>query len=65
MKKTLLLSIALLLTGISSFAQWEWQNPLPQGNGLSSVYFTDANTGYTVGAGIIMKTIVAVHRGLL
>ena len=58
MKKTLFLSIVLFLTGFSSFAQWEWQNPLPQGNTLNSVYFTDASTGYAVGVvGTILKTI--------
>ena len=37
-------------------AQWEWQNPLPQGNTLNSVYFTDANTGFAVGDyGTILK----------
>jgi sensor histidine kinase YesM len=38
MKKTLLLSIALVLTGLNSFAQWEWQNPLPQENKFKCVY---------------------------
>ena len=39
------------------FPQWRWQNPLPQGNLLESVFFTDSNTGYAVGnAGTILKT---------
>ncbi|MGB2957307.1 MAG: hypothetical protein WBD30_00300, partial [Bacteroidota bacterium] len=29
---------------------WYWQNPLPQGNILKAVSFTDANTGTVVGA---------------
>ena len=40
------------------FPQWTWQNPLPQGNDLTSVHFADANTGYSVGnSGTILKTI--------
>ena len=51
--------IILFYSFISIFAypQWKWQNPLPQGNGMNSIYFTDTNTGYTVGtAGTILKT---------
>jgi photosystem II stability/assembly factor-like uncharacterized protein len=57
MKKTLILSIALDLIGLMSFAQWEL---LPSGTtkSLHSVYFTDANTGFIVGdKGYILKTI--------
>ena len=37
--------------------EWEWQNPLPQGNTLNKIYFADMNKGWTVGvAGIIMTT---------
>jgi hypothetical protein len=40
-----------------SIAQWTSQNPLPQDKLLSSVFFTDANTGYAVGdSGTILKT---------
>lgn len=43
---------------VLAFAQWPWQNPLPTGNDLSSVYFIDASTGYSVGRfGTIIKTI--------
>ena len=36
---------------------WYWQNPLPQGNHLSGVSFTDANTGTAVGGnGAILRT---------
>ena len=49
--------IWLSFISILAFSQWTWQNPLPQGNSLSSVYFTDANTGYAVGGfGTIVKT---------
>lgn len=58
MKKILLLSFALVLIELNSFAQWEFQNPLPTGSSLNSVFFTDANTGYAVGDfGIIIKTL--------
>jgi hypothetical protein len=31
--------VFFLLISILGFSQWCWQNPLPQGNGLRSVYF--------------------------
>lgn len=41
----------------SKAQNWNWQNPLPQGSNLYSVFFTDANTGYSVGLdGLILKT---------
>ena len=37
--------------------QWVWRNPLPQGNSLTNVSFSDANTGTTVGDfGTIIRT---------
>jgi photosystem II stability/assembly factor-like uncharacterized protein len=37
--------------------QWEWQNPIPQGNTLNDIFFIDQNTGWAVGdAGTIIKT---------
>jgi photosystem II stability/assembly factor-like uncharacterized protein len=59
--KKILLIISLVFI-ISSVAQaqssaWEILHPLPQGNDLNSVYFSDANTGYAVGGmGTILKT---------
>ena len=48
----------MFLFPVVAFPQWRWQNPLPCGNSLSSVYFTDNNTGYAVGfTGTILKTI--------
>ncbi|MDP4116709.1 MAG: YCF48-related protein [Bacteroidota bacterium] len=36
---------------------WSWQNPVPQGNPLNSVYFVDANTGWAAGnSGTIIRT---------
>ncbi len=38
-------------------AQWVWQKPLPQGNPLYAVSFTDANAGTAVGeGGTILRT---------
>jgi len=54
MKKTFIL-LALLFVSHISNAQWKWQNPLPAGNTLRSVYFTDTLHGWAVGdAGTIM-----------
>ncbi len=48
-----LLSILILLVGISLIAnaQWEWQWPLPHGNTMYSVKFVDENKGFAVGGG--------------
>jgi len=44
-------------TGGVDRSGWFWQNPLPQGNALNGVSFTDANTGTAVGeAGTIVRT---------
>jgi len=46
----------LLVTQIC-FAQWFWQNPLPQGNDLTSVKFISSDVGWAVGyGGTIIKT---------
>ena len=38
-------------------AQWVWQKPLPQGNPLNAVSFTDANNGTAVGeGGTVLRT---------
>src|SRR5208283_5361363 len=57
MKKSIFL---LCFSFLSFFAypQWYWQNPLPQGNSLNSVFFTDSNNGCAAGDfGTIIKTI--------
>ena len=55
--KNLITSISMMLILSCASAQWTWQNPLPQGNTLLSVFFTGANTGYAVGHfGTILKT---------
>ena len=49
--------ITLMLSSVFAFAQWTWLSPIPPGNSLRSVYFTDLNTGYAVGNyGTILKT---------
>jgi photosystem II stability/assembly factor-like uncharacterized protein len=56
MKKTLLLAIALALTGLNLYAQWEVLSSEVT-ESLNSVYFIDPNTGYAVGDyGTILKT---------
>jgi photosystem II stability/assembly factor-like uncharacterized protein len=56
MKKCAFLLISMSVANIS-LAQWTSLNPLPQSHLLSSVYFTDANTGYAAGdSGTILKT---------
>ena len=48
---------SLSIKTLSAQLDFEWQNPLPQGNGLRSVSFTDANTGTAVGyLGTILRT---------
>ena len=55
--KKLTLIICLTLVSAFAFAQWTWQNPLPTGNDLQSVYFFDDSTGFSVGNfGTIIKT---------
>src|ERR1035438_6186947 len=55
--KHIFISTFLILISVSVFAQWTWQNPLPQGNSLRSVCFTDASTAYAAGDwGTILKT---------
>lgn len=40
----------------------EWMKPLPQGNTLQSLHFTDSNTGYACGdAGTLIKTYDGGH----
>jgi len=51
------ISLVLQFSICSVFSQWTWQNPLPQGNSLTSVYFTDSMTGYCAGTfGTLLKS---------
>jgi len=57
---SVLLTAAILLWACESQAQsgWTWQNPLPQGNLLNDVEFTDKDTGIAVGDfGTILRTM--------
>ena len=57
MKKLLLFTCVFILYYPNAYPQWFWQNPLPQGNILSSVKFISSTVGWTVGkGGTILKT---------
>lgn len=43
------LFVIFLLSSLIVNAQWEWQNPRPQGYSLSSLAFSDHNNGVAVG----------------
>ena len=60
----IVLLLAVLWPGSATLAAvstgdgaWTWQNPIPQGNDLFDIRFTDANNGWAVGArGLILRT---------
>lgn len=58
MKLTIFTALVSLSFGLRALAQnWEWQNPLPQGNQLSDVFFIDAANGWAGGnGGMILHT---------
>jgi photosystem II stability/assembly factor-like uncharacterized protein len=51
--------IILVINSFNAFGEdWHWQNPLPQGNLLSSVDFVDEFTGFAVSDyGTVLKTV--------
>lgn len=55
MKKLFTITFSILIS--SSFAQWEWQNPLPHGNSMVDVTFVNENEGWAAGGSIIMHTV--------
>ncbi len=56
MNKLILFLISMIICHLST-AQWEWQNPLPQGNDLNDVFFINENLGWAVGnCGAIVKS---------
>jgi len=56
MKKILIIFFCLFILS-TTYGQWFWQNPLPQGNDLYSVHFINSNTGWMVGeVGTILRT---------
>ena len=55
--QTALLFFTFCLLSSFSQAQWQWQNPLPQGNRLNDFAFINENDGWCVGDnGTIMHT---------
>jgi hypothetical protein len=53
----LIAAVASSVSDTNAQSDWFWQNPLPQGNLLNSVLFTDANTGTAVGEhGTVVRT---------
>ena len=55
--KALYIALLIFLLPFSLFAQWGWQNPLPQGNTLNDIDFLDNFFGIAVGnTSTIMKT---------
>jgi photosystem II stability/assembly factor-like uncharacterized protein len=53
------ISFLVFILSISIDAQegWFWQNPLPQGNDLSSISFSNSQYGFAVGKGnTVLKT---------
>ncbi len=55
--KKLSFILSLSLISILAFPQWKWQNPIPAGNPLYAVFFTDPAHGYAAGdAGTVLKT---------
>lgn len=56
MKKLILLLVLAILTEML-FSQWQWQNPLPQGNALSDICFINQTKGWAVGdVGCVLRT---------
>ena len=51
MKKLLTVTLSLIFS--CSFAQWEWQYPVPQGNTLNDVTFINKNDGWAIGGGAV------------
>jgi photosystem II stability/assembly factor-like uncharacterized protein len=54
MKKLLILQACLFIASTIVYSQWSWQNPLPQGNALSTISFFDSSHGWVTGAGGIL-----------
>lgn len=52
----LIITYFFILLTYNSSAQWEWQNPLPQGNTLYGIHFVDANNGWAAGGRTIIRT---------
>ena len=49
MTRTFLLLITLLFTTLSTFAQWYWHNPSPDGIELNDIFFVSPTNGWAAG----------------
>src|SRR5674476_933329 len=47
--KYLLLLTFIIVSAPNNYPQWFWQNPLPQGNEIKSISFSDSITGFIAG----------------
>ena len=59
LKNIIIVLVAMVICNQNIYSQstWYWQNPLPQGNYLTSISFVNPDTGWAVGdAGTIIKT---------
>ncbi|MEJ2196163.1 MAG: YCF48-related protein, partial [Ignavibacteriaceae bacterium] len=58
MKKIFHILSLLLISIVTGYAQWVWQNPLPQGNSLNSVQYINDNLVWSGGiGGTLIKSI--------
>ena len=57
-KNVLLFTLLFVFITFTSYSQWHWQNPYPQGHTLDDITFCNENIGWAVGEfGTILKTI--------
>ncbi len=55
--KKLLLFISFISLPVLAQAQWQWLNPLPQGDGITDLFFISNTTGFaTTNGGTILKS---------
>lgn len=55
--KNMISLLLIIIFSASVFAQWSWQNPLPQGNVLYDIQFLDSLNGWSCGNfGTVLKT---------
>ncbi len=55
--KKIIFTTVLFFSFTYLIGQWTWQNPLPQGNGLTCIDFFDSNIGFAAGyLGTMLKT---------
>ncbi len=60
--KRIVLFLCIIIFAHSSYSQFQWVNPKPQGNTLMAVDFPSPSTGFAAGeCGTIMKTLDGGH----